>query len=172
MRKLGVLLAAGVLLFSAASCTTKKAEDVSAGSPSTEATNNDNGAGTSTTRRSTTTTERTTDSSASDGSDIPALGDLGDCLEVSLTYATLFIGATFATDDQKAELEQQLDQIKGKVPPDIRDDMDTISQGLADANSFTEYGQFLDSQEFKDANANIEQYFEETCGTGSGSAGN
>jgi hypothetical protein len=172
MRKLGVLLAVGVLLISAASCTTKKAEDVSAGSPTTEAGNQDSGGETSTTRRSTTTTERTTDSSESDTTNVPGLGDLGDCLEVSLAYASLFLGATFATDDQKAELEQQLDEIKGKVPADIQDDMATISQGLADANGFAEYGQFLDSQEFKDANANIERYFEQTCGTDSGSSGN
>ena len=70
MRKLGVLLVAGVLLFSAASCTTKTAEDVSAGSPSTEASNNDNGE-TSTTRRSTTTTESESDSGDTDVSDIP-----------------------------------------------------------------------------------------------------
>ena len=146
MRKLGVLLAAGVLLFSAASCTTKKAEDVSAGSPSTEATNNDNGGETSTTKRSTTTTESSPTRASRTSSDIPALGDLGDCLEVSLTYAGLFLGATFATDDQKAELEQQLDEIKGKVPADIQDDMDTISQGMADADGIVELGEFLDSR--------------------------
>ena len=172
MRKLGVLLVAGVLLFSAASCTTKKAEDVSAGSATTEASDNGNGGETSTTKRSTTTTESTSASNRSDASDIPALGDLGDCLQVSLTYAGLFLGAAFATDDQKAELEQQLGDIKGKVPADIQDDMDVISQGMSDADGIVELGEFLDSNEFKDADANIQQYFEDTCGTDSGSSGN
>ena len=171
MRKLGVLLVAGVLLFSAASCTTKTAEDVSAGSPSTEASNNDNGE-TSTTRRSTTTTVSESDAGDTDVSDIPALGDLGDCLEVSLTYAGLFLGAAFATDEQRAELEQQLDEIKGKVPADIQDDMDVISQGMADADGIVGLGEFLDSDEFKEADANIQQYFEDSCGSDSGSSGN
>src|SRR4051812_21066294 len=172
MRKLGVLLAAGVLLFSAASCTTKKAEDVSAGSPTTEARSGDEDGGTtSTTRRSTTTTESQTGSSDSTP-DIPALGDLGDCLEVSLAYAGLFLGATFATDDQKEELEQQLGEIKGKVPADIQDDMDVIEQGMANADGIVELGQFLDSDEFKNADANIQQYFEDSCGTADDNSGN
>ena len=163
MRKLGVLLAAGVLLFSAASCTTKKAVDVSAESSTTEA-HSSEGGGTTTSTRRTTTTE-----SQSDSSDIPGLGDLGDCLEVSLAYASIFITATFANDDQMNELEQQLDEIKGKVPADIQDDLDVISQGMADADGIAGVGEFLDSDEFKEADANIQQYFEESCGTADGS---
>ncbi len=89
-----------------------------------------------------------------------------------MAYAGLVLGATFATDEQKAELEQQLGEIKGKVPADIQDDMDVISQGMANADGFAELGQFLDSDEFKQADANIKQYFEQTCGTDSGSSGN
>ena len=164
MRKLGVLLTAGLLLFSVVSCSTKKNEDLSA-STSTEA-DSDNDETTTTEKRPTTTDDDS--SSGSDASnDIPALDNLGDCLEVSLTYAGLFLGATFATDEQKDELEQQLDDIRGKVPADIQDDMDTIQQGMADANGIVELGEFLDSDEFKDADANVQEYFTETCGTGS-----
>jgi hypothetical protein len=166
MRKLGVLLAAGLLLFSVVSCSTKKKEDVSAGSATTEAQSTDDE--TTTTEKRTTTTDDSDSSDGSDSSDdIPALGDLGDCLEVSLTYAGLFLGATFATDDQKAELEEQLDDIRGKVPADIQDDMDTIQQGMSDADGIVELGEFLDSDEFEAADENIQEYFEETCGTGS-----
>lgn len=164
MRKLGVLLAAGLLLLSVAGCTTKKNDDVSAGSASTEAQSD---AETSTTEKSTSTTGSA--SSADDGSDssIPDLGNLGDCLEVSLSYASLFLGAAFATDDQKAELEQQLDEIRGKVPADIQDDLDTIRQGMENTDGIVELGEYLDSDEFKDADANVQAYFEETCGTDS-----
>ena len=55
------------------------------------------------------------------------------------------------TDEQMAELEQQLDEIKGKVPADIQDDMDVISQGMADADGIVGLGEFLDSDEFKEA---------------------
>ena len=147
MRKLGVLLAAGLLLFSVASCSTKKNEDLSA-STSTEAesdneTNHD--------REAAHHDRRRLDSGSDASNDIPALGDLGDCLEVSLTYAGLFLGAAFATDEQKDELEQQLEDIRGKVPADIQDDMDTIQQGMADADGIVELGEFLESDEFKDA---------------------
>ena len=69
-------------------------------------------------------------------------------------------------------MEQQLGEIKGKVPADIQDDMDVISQGMADADGIVELGKFFDSDEFKDADANIQQYFEDTCGTADGSPGN
>jgi len=161
MRKWSALFMAGLLTVAVVGCSTKKSEDVSAGATTTEATSEDE---TTTTKKSSTTTEGTDSTSDSDsGDDVPALGDLGDCLEVSLTYAGLFLGATFATDEQMAEIEQSLEEIKGKVPADIQDDMEVIAQGMADADGIVGLGEFMDSDEFKEADANIQAYFEETC---------
>jgi len=166
MRKLSALLLAGLFLLAVVGCSTKSNEDVSAGSTTTDSQDDDDGDETTTTRRSSGTTDD--DGSGPDIGDLPVLGD---CLEVSLAYAGLFLGSAFASDEDKAELEQQLDEIKGQVPEDIQDDMDTIANGMANADGIIELGEFLDSDEYKEADANIKAYFETTCDLDDGSEG-
>jgi hypothetical protein len=156
MRKLGVLLAAGLLMFSVVSCSTKKNEDVSATSPSTEAQSSGDD--------ETSTTKKTTSTDGGDSSDgSSVLDNLETCGAVSGLAVTLGLGAAFLSDDQQAELEQELEDLRGKVPDEIQDDIDTLQNGAANADGFAELGEFLDSDEYREATDNIGQWLDENC---------
>lgn len=69
-----------------------------------------------------------------DGVDIPGvLG--GDCLEFQLAYSTLSLSAFSAGADeaQQQELEEALDEMGGKVPDEIADDFEVVSDAYREA---------------------------------------
>ena len=126
----------------------------------------------STTTTAESSSERTTattgsSSSGSGSSDtMPNLENLGDCMAVAGTYASLFLGLLMpnASDSDKAKVQQELNDLKAKVPADIQKDLQTISDGLQNANSLSELSDFMDSAKFKAADANIQKYLDEQCG--------
>lgn len=147
MRKLGVLLAAVALVVSVAGCSTKKNEDVSADSSTTE------------TERSTSTTEdAVTDSSVTSGDADGS--DLEQCESVSLLIGGLTAGNVVPDD---SELQQKIEDAKQNVPDDLQDDIQTIQDGFQDADGIVGWGQFLTSDEYADAAANLQQYLTDNC---------
>jgi len=120
-------------------------------------------------RASTTTTSSSSSSGSSSSDTIPDLGNLSECLKVAGTYASLFLGllSPNSSDSDKAQVQQQLDEIKAQVPSDVQKDLQTIEDGLKDANSFSDVAKFLDSDKFKSADANVQKYLDQKCGSGS-----
>jgi hypothetical protein len=151
---------AALLTVATVGCSSKSSDDVSAeSSTTTEAPAGNDGEGSSATND---------DSSGDDtsGSGSGVLDDLQTCGSVSALAVTLGLGAAFLTDDQKAEVEQQLDELQGKVPDEIEGDIETLRNGAENADSLQELGTFLDSDEYSQAMDNIGQYLEETCDIG------
>jgi hypothetical protein len=152
MRKLGVLLAAVALVVSVAGCSTKSNEDVSADSSTTE------------TERSTSTTD---DASGSTGSSTSSgdgdASDLDQCQSVSLLLGGLTAGGAVPDD---SELQQKIEDAKQNVPEDLQDDIQTIQDGFQDADGIVGWGQFLTSDEYADAAANLQQYLTDNCAVG------
>lgn len=148
MRTLRALLIAGLLFGTVVGCSTKSSDDIAFDR-------------TTTTERQTDRTDRTTTSS--DGSASSELDDLQTCASVSALTVTLGLGAAFLSDEQRAELQQELDDLEGKVPEEIRDDLRAIRDGAADADSLEELGAFLDSAEYETAIDNIEDYLDRVC---------
>jgi len=163
MRTWTALCVAALLTVAVAGCSSSDSDDVSAERTTTEAPDDGNRDDDSTTNDD----SPSDDENGSGGSGV--LDDLQTCGAVSALAVTLGLGAAFLTDDQKAELEQQLGDLQGRVPDDIQDDIDTLRDGTDDADSITELGEFLDSDEYRQAMDNIGEYLEETCDvTGSG----
>lgn len=157
MRKIGALLTVGLLLAALVSCSSKDSSDVSSGPSSTEsdAVGGDE-----------TPTTDGSDSSAPDGSGDVGLFSGDDCAAASTMFVTLGLGAAFLSDDQRAEIEQQLGDVRDKVPAEVQDDIETIRDGVANASNPSELGDFFDSPEFEEASGNLEQYLEQECGLG------
>jgi hypothetical protein len=164
MRKLGALLLAGLFLAGLVGCSSKKSDttteaggrETAGTSAETESAEGDGGSGDSSSGGSASTDEL----------DLSNLGGLGNCLEIGAAYASVHLNALGAGDEQtRAELEKTLDQLKGELPDDIRDDLQVIADGIARSKNLVEVGEFFDSEEYTKANANIERYINEQCGT-------
>lgn len=121
--------------------------------------------------KASTTTTSSSSGSSSNGTipDLGNLGNLSECLKVAGTYASLFLGllSPNASDSDKAQVQQQLDEIKAQVPADVQKDLQTIEDGLKSSNSFSDIAKFLDSDKFKSADANVQKYLDQQCGSGS-----
>jgi hypothetical protein len=91
--------------------------------------------------------------------------DAGDCLEVTLAYGSVYLSALgLGSEQELAELDRQLDEIRDKVPADVQDDLQTIADGLSEADGLVEVGEFFESEEYRRADENVTAYLEETCG--------
>ena len=141
---------------------------------------------------STTTADESTSGSGDLGDLSDELGDLdgmlgGDCLSTSMAFLSLslaplgFMGG--ASEADIAELETQLDDLSGEIPEEISGDFETYAAGIqayADAmkgmdssnildpevqSQMEEAGAELETPEMEEAQANIEAYFEQECGS-------
>ena len=133
----------------------------------------------------TATTSAKTSSGSSSSDDLSdtmdALG--GDCMKAGLAYFALSmsaLGASFgASESDLAEMQSSIDELKGEIPSEIEDDFTTYANALeeyANAMKGMDMGDImsgsgdaekaaaiLDTPEVKQAQANIDKYFEETC---------
>lgn len=129
-------------------------------------------------------------SSSDDMSDaLDAMG--GDCMKAGLAYFALSmsaLGASFgASEADLAEMQSSIDELKGEIPSEIEDDFTTYANALeeyANAMKGMDMGDImsgsadaenaaaiLETPEVKQAQENIDKYFEETCpSTGSSSS--
>lgn len=173
MRKLGALVLAGMLLAGLVGCSSsKKTEDVKSEGTTEETKDDSKDKKDESTDKTTDDAEddSTDDTSADDGDDSSSGVPLSfeDCLEVSLTYAGIYLSTLSFDESAKTELEAAIDEIGGKVPDDIKDDLQVIADGIAESNDFVEISEFFETDEYKEADANITEYLDEVCGSTSG----
>jgi len=172
-RKLLAVTFAALVALAAVGCSSssKDEENVSADTSAEEASSGQRDS-TKDEGEAPSTTEDERDGGSSSGGDtdlIPGEGRFEDCMEVGLTYAGIYLSALGAASDADREaIQRSLDEVKGKVPQDIQDDLQVVADGIAQADGFAEIGEFFESEEYKQADENITRYLEETCGTTSG----
>jgi hypothetical protein len=135
-------------------------------------------------------------SSSSDDADTPSAGDFldSDCQDAVAAYSTIFTsamgGSSMLSDEEKQQLEDNIDDLEGKVPSELEDDIAVIAdayqayfEALGDLDlsdmvnnqgnvkDIEEAGEKIESDEVKDAQANIEAFFDENCPSMSGAFG-
>jgi hypothetical protein len=174
MRKAMALFIALVSVLTVASCSTKSNDSVSA-TTTAESRGDDE----TTTTRSSGTTEDD-DSSSDGGSTGSGSLSLTECASAAVAFGTLSLGFT-GDEAQASELENQLNELQGKIPDQIRDDFETVRnayqayfQALRDAGGnildpdvqqqLQGASDALDTPEVQAANERISDYFENTCG--------
>jgi len=179
--KISAIALACLLMLGAVACGSKKNSDAVNSNGATAEKQSDSNATTSTTTKN---TSSTTDGSGASG--LGALGATGDCLQTSLAYAALILEplgfAGGASQDDLNKFEQQAQDLKAKIPDEIKSEFETVAAAyktygdqlkgldfkdllnpdtqkkLQDASSA------IDSQEVKDAQAKIDAYFKDKCG--------
>jgi hypothetical protein len=170
---MGALVVAGLILVAAAGCSSSGEDD--GGSASDRSSTSKLSSGSGGDDSSSTDDVSSSDDADSSGSAGDRGGDDGDggyddlsdlvgtCGAVGAVTVSLGLGAAFLTEDQKAELEGQLDELTAQVPDEIRGDVETVQQGAAQADSITEFTELLDSEEYRQAMENISAWVEANC---------
>jgi len=181
--KISAIALACLLMLGAVACGSKKnSEAVNSDNGATAEKQSDSNASTSTTIRD---SSSTTEGSGAAG--LGALGATGDCLQTSLAYAALILEplgfAGGASQDDLDKFEQQAQDLKAKIPDEIKSEFETVAAAykaygdelkgldfkdllnpdtqkkLQDASSQ------IDSPEVKDAQDKIDAYFKDKCGS-------
>ena len=175
--RLTALGVAGALVLSLGACS-KKDETTSTAASST-----------TTTAKSTTTEKSGGDDSTEttkkgSGDSMPNLGNLDECLNVSMAYLGLlakplqFMGGASKEDIEK--FQQEVKDLDAQIPDEIKDDFNTVASAWNDfaktmegasgnimdpefQKQIEDASAKLDSPEVKEAQANIDAYFEKTC---------
>ena len=90
------------------------------------------------------------------------LGD--DCAKAYSTYISL-AAAAFGSPEDAAKAQNELDQIKGKVPAKIQKDIQVLADGFSaiKTDGIVAAGQKMDSPEFKAASDDLTAYFTNGC---------
>ncbi len=124
--------------------------------------------------------DSSSDDTSSDDTDtsLPDLGDLDDledldmgnleeCMSIGVTYAGLALSVLGGEDAAKEALGE-VDELKTKFPDELEDDLDVVADAYAKVaeDGFIEGGEAMETDEFKEADANIQAYLEEACGGG------
>lgn len=174
MRRPLIALAVPVLvIIGAAGCSkesttsTNQAQGTTTQAPATSAASKTTQGKTSDTKTSDSKTTSTTSKSSNPGDiSIPDMGQLQKCAELATAYgaahAALALGA--ASQDQFNQAQAELEKVKANVPENIRDDFEIIEQGLKDnAGNMTAIANFLNSDEYKNADKEITDYLEKEC---------
>jgi hypothetical protein len=110
-----------------------------------------------------------------------ALG--GDCMQAGLAYFALSmqaLGASFGMSESDiADMEQSMDELKAEIPSEIEDDFNVFADALSEyasamqgmnlgdlmsgSSEAEDAAAILETPEVKEAQANIEAYFDENC---------
>jgi hypothetical protein len=171
--KLAAVLVAGLVL-GAGAC--------GGGSKSTESSTGD---AVKSSSESTTTTEKSSSTkSTSELSDsLNSLGGAGNCMTAGLAYFALSmqaLGASFGmSESDLADMQSSISELKGEIPAAIQSDFNTYAAALsqyADAmkgmdmsdlmngsSQAEDAAKILETPEVKQAQANIEAYFDKEC---------
>ena len=102
------------------------------------------------------------DTDSTDIDDIDFEG-LGDCLEISMAYASVYF-AVIGDEDAMKEALGQLEEISVQVPDSIQDDFEVLVDGFSEANGLIEVGEFMETDEYIEADENISAFLEDSCG--------
>jgi hypothetical protein len=180
MRRFGTSVLAALMLVALVGCSTKDAETVSARDTIT----NDSEASDATTA-SRSIDDDVTANGRGESTDLPDLADLDQCLEASMAFfALLALPLSFMTgvsDEDLAELEENLGELEGSVPADVQDDYDTLAEAYREfaeamqgvgrnvfdpgyADQIEAAGERLDAPAVVEAQDRISEYFDEICG--------
>ncbi len=187
LKKYAAVAVALLLSLAVVGCGSKKDDSASTTDAGAEKQSQDNGDNsTTTTEKSDASTTTTGGSGGLNSLDDLTNGDLGDCLGTSLAYASLvlaplgFTGG--ATQDQIDKFEKDTADLEAKIPPELKDDFDTVAKAykeygdtlkgidftdLANSDSIDkldEASKKLESQDVKDAQDHIQEYFDSNCG--------
>ncbi|HEX7094980.1 MAG TPA: hypothetical protein VF183_03795 [Acidimicrobiales bacterium] len=114
-----------------------------------------------------------TDDGGSD-TDIPDLAEAGDCFQLALSYGAVVmaalgggLGGQELSDAELEELRNGIEELRGAFPEEIRDDFEVVADAY---NELFEKGllsedamEVLESDEFVEADENIQQYLDEHC---------
>jgi len=187
--KVSAIALACLLTFTAVACGSKKSSDaVNANGAASAEKQSDSGGGTpSTSQDNGSSSDNGSSNDTSLSSGLSSLGSAGDCLQVSLAYATLILEplgfAGGATQDDLNKFEQQVQDLKAKIPDEIKGEFQTV------ADAYKAYGDELkglnlgdllnpdtqqklqdasakiDSPEVKAAQDKINTYFKDKCGS-------
>lgn len=152
MRKAGLFLVAAMALTAVVGCSTKESGTESSGTSTSS----------STTERATGTSEGTGSSGGTGASESASTSD--QCQAVLLLMGGVSVGGALPEGQARDELEQQIADARQKVPADLQDDIDTIGDGVQDADGIVAWGRFLASQEYRDAIGNLQQFLTDNCG--------
>lgn len=161
--RLTALGVAGALVLSLGACS--KSNDTSTANSSTTTAKSEGGDKSTTTKKESSGDDEKSTTTKKDSSDdsMPDLGNLGDCMNVAVTYGGLFLNILGGSSADVEKAKQELEQMKSEVPEEIQDDLDVIASGLTPDKNIMELGEFMDSDEFKEADANIQKYLDENC---------
>ena len=143
--------------------TTTTEDSSSSGSSSSDSSSSDS----SSSSGSSTDSGSSSDSSGSTDTLDPnaVAGLLGDdCAKAYSTYISL-AAAAFGSPEDAAKAQNELDQIKGKVPAKIQKDIQVLADGFSaiKTDGIVAAGQKMDSPEFKAASDDLTAYFTNGC---------
>jgi hypothetical protein len=167
MRKLTAVLAGILLALALVGCTSSDSDEEGVSTEADRASSESGSQSGASSEDDSSSGDGSSSGDATDSSDLSdVLGeDASNCLEVSLAYGSIYLSALgLGSEGDRAEIERQIEEIRGKVPEDIRDDLQTIEEGLSEADGLAGIGEFFESDEYKQADENITTYLEETCG--------
>lgn len=173
--KLAAVLLAGLVLGAGACGGGSKSDESSS-----------NGDAIKSSAETTTTTAEKSSSTKSTSDSANSLGDLagaGDCMTAGLAYFALSmqaVGAAFGMSEADlADMQTSIGELKAEIPSAISSDFATYADALSEyANAMKgmdmgdlmsgssqaeEAGKILETPEVKQAQANIEAYFDEQC---------
>ncbi len=115
----------------------------------------------------------------SGGNGIPNLGNLNECLAASSAYLQIVAApaalAGGASKEDVDKMRKQLEELKGKIPSDLKSDMETVGNAYAEfldaigndgvtSDAALKASEKLESSEVKKAQDNIDAYFKKNCG--------
>lgn len=178
------VLMAGALVATAAACGSSKKDDTA--SSSNTSTQSDES--TTTTKAKTSGTTTPADGMA-DALNKLGQGNLGQCMEIAMTYAAVTISAGFAglgaalggsSSSDMSQLKSDLDKASADVPSELKGDFQTISDAVSSMVSqmqgtsgnimdpdyqskLEQAGKAMDTPQVKQAQDNIEKYIQKTC---------
>ncbi len=100
------------------------------------------------------------------------LGDLGDCASLGLAYAQLVV-IVFTSDDAGPQIDEIISELQAKVPADLQDELQTVSDTLKGGRPGRRAGRHRRHQaiEFTAANQAIADWIATQCDGSGGSGG-
>jgi hypothetical protein len=104
------------------------------------------------------------------GSSDPLAGSSDECRAVALQFGAA-MAQVFLPPDQRGDLDNQLQQLQGSVPAEIKDDVATVAAAIkawseatqADPGAAADPTQLLSDPKVTEAADRINTYFSDTC---------
>ena len=94
------------------------------------------------------------------------MDNLEECIAIAGTYAGLAMSALGGEEAAKEALDA-VEDLDTKLPSELDDALDTVAEAYSTVaeKGILDGAEALDTDEFKEADAEIQAYLDETCGT-------